>query len=113
METRKTYDFLTDGILAYGICIGRFFFKKSHRVVYAISDFPHIAGSDVYMYYQISKEDYEKLLELSHPDRIPDLPMPPETAEAFRRGFLCGESRYCLRSKFTLEDVDMSLTEPY
>ena len=112
-ETRKVRDFITDCVLAYGVSVGRFKFQKERKIVYAISDFPHIGASDVCMYYQISKEDYGKLLKLSCPDRVPDPEVSNEILEACRGEFLCGESAYCKRNSFTLEDADLSLTESY
>ena len=112
-EYKKVRDFISDGVLAYGVSVGRFKFQKERRVIYALSDFPHIGASDVLMYYQISKEDYEKLLKLSDPKKIPEPEVSGEIIEACRREFLCGESAYCKRNTFTLEDADLSLTESY
>ncbi len=112
-ESKKPRDFITDGVLAYGISVGRFKFQKERKTVYAISDFPHIGGSDVLMYYQISREDYEKLLKLSRPEQIPSPEVPGEITEACRKELLCGESAYCKRNAFTLGDADLSLTESF
>ena len=97
--------------LAYGVEVGRFVFEEGHTVVYAISDYPHIGASDVSMYYQLSKEDYETLLKKSLPDRIPDAETSKSETDACRHDFLCGESAYGKRSRFSLKDVDLSLTE--
>jgi hypothetical protein len=112
-ETKKVRDFIKDGILAYGVSVGRFKFQKERKIVYAISDYPHVGASDVLMYYQISKEDYEKLLELSCPDKMPVPEVSNEITEACRKEFLCGESAYCKRNAFTLGDADLSLTESF
>ncbi|MBQ6559853.1 MAG: hypothetical protein IJL85_03385 [Erysipelotrichaceae bacterium] len=112
-ESKKVRDFITDGILAYGVSVGRFKFQKERKIVYAISDFPHVGASDVLMYYQISKEDYGRLLKLSHPNEIPDPEISSEITEACRKDFLCGESAYCKRNTFTLEDTDRSLAESF
>ena len=113
IEYKKVRDFISDGVLAYGVSVGRFKFQKERRIIYALSDFPHIGASDVLMYYQISKEDYEKLLKLSDPEKIPEPEVSGEIIEACRREFLCGESAYCKRNTFTLEDADLSLAESY
>ncbi len=107
----KCRDFITEGILAYGVNVGSFVFEAERVTVYALSDLPHIAGSDVFMYYQISKEDHDRLLSLSSPRGIPDPPVSCEITDACRKGFLCGESAYCIRNEFCLEDVDLSLAE--
>ena len=112
-EEKKPEDFITDGILAYGVMAGRFLFEKERRTVYALSVFPHIGASDVFMYYQISREDYDRLLAMSLPDRVPEKEVPAEVTDACHRDFLCGESAYCVRNSFTVEDVDLSLTESF
>ena len=113
METKKARDFIKDGILGYGIEVGRFLFEEEHRIVYAVSDYPHIAGSDVYMYYQVDKQSYDRLVSLSCPDQVPSPPVPEETVNTCHQGFLCGESAYARRNKFTLDSVDLSLTESF
>ncbi len=46
MEEKKTSDFISDGVLAYGVEVGRFVFQNEHKTVYDVTDFPHIGGSD-------------------------------------------------------------------
>ena len=110
-ETKGVRDFIVDGILAHGVEIGRFVFEEEHTVVYAISDYPHIGTSDVFMYYQLSKDDYETLLKKSLPDRIPDTDIPKSETDAYHKVFLCGESACGKRNRFSLPDLDLSLTE--
>ena len=112
-ETRKCSDFISDGILAYGIAVGRFLFEEERRIVYAVSDYPHVGNSDVFMYYQISRMDYDRLLKMSLTQQIPDPPVQKETIEACHKSFLCGESAYSKRNAFSLKDTDLSLTETY
>ena len=110
-EKKKTVDFIADGVLSYGTEVGRIIFEENRTVIYALSDLTHIAASDSTMLYQISKEDYDRLLALSRPDSIPDPPVSSQVSDGCRRTFLCGESVHCKRNGFTLEDVDLSLTE--
>lgn len=112
-ETKGPFDLITDGILAYGVDVVRFIFEESRTIVYAISDLPHITASDCVMTYQISKSDYDKLLAMSIPSGVPNPPVPSVITKACRRCFLCGQSAYCERYKFTLEDADETLTERY
>ena len=112
-EKKRPDDMIRDGILAYGVTVGRFLFEKERKTVYAISDFPHIGASDVFMCYQISKTDYERLISMSRSDRIPAPEVSAEVTDACKRDFLCGESAYCKRNSFTLDDVDLSLTESF
>ncbi len=109
-EKKKTSDFIADGVLAYGVEVGRLLFRQAKKVVYALSDLPHVGPSDVTMLYQISKKDYARLLAMSLPHAIPDPPVPAEVTDACRRGFLCGESAYCHRTSCSLADADPSLT---
>ena len=97
-------------MLAYGVEVGRLLFRQAKKVVYALSDLPHVGPSDVTMLYQISKKDYARLLAMSLPHAIPDPPVPAEVTDACRRGFLCGESAYCHRTSCSLADADPSLT---
>ncbi len=113
MEKKKTFDFITDGVLAYGVDVGRFIFEQDRRIVYAVSDLPHIGPSDVRMVYQISKTDYDRLVSVSLPDRLPHPAVPAEVTDACRQRFLCGESAYCRRNEFSLADADPSLTESF
>ena len=113
MEKKKPTDLITDGILAYGVELGRLVFEEDRRIVYVVSDFPHIGSSDVFMLYQISRDDYERLLEMSLPDRIPDFPAAAEYTDACHQRFLCGESAYCRRNECSLEDIDLSLTDMF
>ncbi len=113
MEKKKPKDLIQDGVLAYGVSIGKFVFEEEQKTVYAISDFPHIGASDVFMCYQISKADYDRLLPMSKPHGIPVPEVSSEISDACHRVFLCGESAYCKRNEFSLEDVDLSLTETY
>jgi len=103
----------TDGVLAYGINLGRYIFEKERKIVYAISDFPHIGASDVFKTYQISKADYDRLLPLSEKNRIPNPAIPASETTPCRQRFLCGESVYCKRYYFTLDDADQALIDSY
>lgn len=111
MEEKKPSDMIVDGVLNYGVEVGRFLFEEERTTVYVISDFPHIGASDAFMVYQISKEDYDRLLAMSCQNRMPDLPVSADVTDACHREFLCGESAYCLRNRCTLKDVDLSLAE--
>lgn len=106
---KSTHDFISDGVLLYGVMVGRFIFKKEQKVVYAISDFPHIGPSDVLMIYQLSKSDYDMLLSKSLPHQIPEPHVSHSWAMSFRREFLCGDSAYCKRNRFSLDIADQSL----
>lgn len=110
-EKRRPQDMITDGILAYGVDVGRFLFDGGKVVVYAISDFPHIGPSDVLMTYQITKESYVLLMKMSEKHSIPRPAVPATFTDSCRIGFLCGESAYCKRNTFTLDDVDMEHVE--
>lgn len=110
-ETRSPNDFLCDGVLNYGVDVGRFVFKNTGKTVYAVSALPHIGASDVMMFYQISKLNYQRLLAMSLPDRIPEPPVPASVTELCHRRFLCGESAYCVRDAFTIFQTDSSLLE--
>lgn len=110
-EKKCHSDMITDGVLAYGVDVGRFVFESENCTVYVISDLPHISASDVLMIYQISKEDYQRLLPKSCVNRIPEPPVPAEETSVYRKRFLCGESAYCQRYWCTLADVDLSLAE--
>ena len=112
-EKKGPSDFKYDGILAYGVEIGRFVFENERKIVYAISDIPHIGPSDVFMTYQISKADYDRLLYWSEKNRIPNPAIPASETTPCRQRFLCGESAYCERYYFTLSDADESLVESY
>ena len=109
IETKNTPDLITDGILAYGVTVGRFEFSKGKKTVYAITDLLHVGPSDATMVYQISKKDHDWLLRFSQPDRLPDPPYPSELTENYHSHFLCGESAYCKRNRFSLKDADPSL----
>ncbi len=110
-EEKNPSDMITDGVLAYGVNVGRFLFNNGRAVVYAISDLPHIGASDVFMTYQITKDSYQLLLKMSEKNRIPTPAVPATITDACRIEFLCGESAYCKRYSFTLEDVDMDHVE--
>ncbi len=110
-ETKSPHDFLCDGVLNYGVDVGRFVFNQTKKTVYAISDLPHIGASDVMMFYQISKLNYQRLLAMSLPDRIPEPPIPASVTEPCRRRFLCGESAYCERNTFTVFQAESALVE--
>ena len=110
-EKKKPSDYVSDGVLAYGMEIGRLIFRQAKVVIYTLSDLPHIGGSDVLMLYQISKVDYDWLLSMSLPHAIPDPPVPYDVICACRRGFLCGESACCIRTSCSLTDADISLAE--
>lgn len=110
-EMKKCRDMITDGILAWGVDVGRFIFEEAKTVVYAVTDTPHCGPSDVEVDYQISKEDYLKLKSMSRPHGIPDPPVPKEVVDACRARFLCSQSAYADRYEFTLEHVDMNLVE--
>ena len=104
-------DMISDGVLSYGVDIGRFVFEEEGYTVYVISDLPHIGPSDVIMIYQITKEDYLRFLPMSCKNKIPSPPVSTIATEACRKKFLCGESAYCKRYYCTLNDVDLSLAE--
>ena len=110
-RVKSPHDMITDGVLSYGVDVGRFVFEEEGFTVYVISDLPHIGPSDVFMVYQISKADYEKLLALSCPNRIPEPPVPSAVTDACRKNFLCGESAYCKRYYCALDDADRALAE--
>lgn len=110
-EEKRSSDMITDGVLAYGVNVGRFLFNEGKIVVYAISDLPHIGASDVFMTYQITKESYQLLLKMSEPHSIPTPAVPATFTDSCRLEFLCGESAHCKRNTFTLEDVDMNHVE--
>ena len=111
MEIKKPKDFITDGVLAWGVCTGRFVFSDEKKIVYAVSDCPHIGGSDVFMYYQLSHEDYQKLMGMSRAHEIPVPPVPHEITDRCHREFLCGESAFSKRNAFSLEHADSGYTE--
>ena len=110
-EIKKIRDLITDGVLAYGVSVGRFEFENEGRTVYAITDCMHVGPSDVTMVYQISRKDYEWLLRFSQPQRVPDPPYPAEMAENYHKYFLCGESAYCRRNEFSLKDAEAPLLD--
>lgn len=110
-ETKCPSDFICDGILNYGVDVGRFVFQNTGKTVYAVSALPHIGPSDVMMFYQISTLDYQRLLGMSLSDRIPEPPVPASAVERSHRRFLCGESAYCKRYAFSVFQADLSLTE--
>jgi len=110
-RAKSPHDVITDGVLAYGVDVGRFVYEEEGYTVYVITDFPHIGASDVFMVYQISKADYEKLISMSCSGEIPRPPVPSAVTDACRKEFLCGESAYCKRFYCTLDDVDMALAE--
>ena len=109
----KTSDFIIDGILNYGLTIGRFVFEEERKIVYALNELMHIGGSDVMMIFQVSKNDYADLLNRSSTNGLPDFPVPYEMTEKYHDIFLCGESAYCKRNSFTLNDADPKLMESY
>lgn len=104
-------EMISDGVLDYGVSVGRFVFEEEGYTVFTISDLTHAGASDVYMVYQISKEDYLKLLSMSCKNNIPDPPVPSETTSPCRKKFLCGESAYCERYFCSLADVNLSWAE--
>lgn len=110
-EAKSPSDMVCDGVLAYGAEVGRFVFHKERSTVYVLSDLQHIGPSDVSMIYQISKEDYARLLKSSAQGRIPDVPVSRTMIDACKKRFLCGESAYCYRYRCTSADVDAALTE--
>jgi len=110
-RAKSPHDMITDGVLAYGVDVGRFVFEEEGFIVYVISDFPHIGPSDVFMVYQISKADYEKLLSMSCKNSIPRPPVSSKVTDACRKDFLCGESAYCKRYYCSMDDVDVNLAE--
>lgn len=110
-EEKNTSDMITDGVLAYGVNVGRFLFNEGRIVVYAISDLPHIGASDSFMTYQITKDSYQQLLKMSEKNAIPQPAVPATVTDPCRIEFLCGESAHCKRNTFTLEDVDMDNVE--
>lgn len=110
-EIKDCNDMISDGVLAWGVCVGRFVFKKYGKVVFAITDTPHVGPSDVTVCYQLSRDEYERLLSLSQPHSIPTPSVPSAVTNMFYTRFLCSESAYSKRTKFTLKDVDLSLCE--
>lgn len=110
-RAKSPHDMITDGVLAYGVNLGRFVYEEEGYTVYVISDFPHIGPSDVFMVYQISKADYEKLLSLSCKGNVPQPSVSSAVTNECRKEFLCGESAYCERYYCALENVDLSLAE--
>lgn len=113
-EIKGPHDFISDGILAWGVEIGRFVFEKFHTIVYTLTDTPHIGPSDTTMYYQITKQDYERLSKMVIESfTIFSESVPSSVTTPCWRDLLCGESIHCKRNKFTLRDVDLSLVEKY
>ncbi len=110
-EMKNCRDMITDGILAWGVEVGRFVFDEGKTTVYALTDTPHVGPSDVIVCCQISKADYLKLLSMSLPSGIPNPPVPESVTEPCRRNFLCSQSAYAERYEFSLEHVDMELVE--
>jgi len=110
-EIKSCHDFIGDGVLAYGVDVGRIVFEKYGKVVYVLTDLPHIGASDVLICYQISREVYDSLLAMSQPHRIPDPPVSAMITNKYQDRFLCSESAYAKRAKFTLQDVDLSLCD--
>ena len=108
MEKKQSEDFISSGVLAWGVLIGKFVFEEAGVEVFAITECLHIGGSDVYRYSQISVTDYENLLPKSIAKGIPNPPMPEGQIRPYKRNFLCGES-IDWKNEFSLEDVDMSL----
>ncbi|MCQ2233430.1 MAG: hypothetical protein MJZ24_01660 [Paludibacteraceae bacterium] len=106
-ERKSPGDMITDGVLAYGVNVGRFLFNEGKIVVYAISNLPHIGVSDVFMTYQITKDSYKALQKMSEKNGIPTPAVPASLTESCHIEFLCGESAYCKRNTFTLEEVNM------
>lgn len=111
MDKRKSYDFISDGKLAYGVEIGRFILDN--KIVYALSDLMHVSGSDVSMFYQLRKNDYDKLYLLASKGYVPDPPVSREITDKYHNIFLCGESAHAKRNGFTLKDVAINFTEDY
>ena len=107
MEKKRTKDFISSGVLAWGVLIGKFVFEEDGVEVYAITECLHIRGSDVYSFAQISVDDYEKLLPESKVKGIPNSSIPENKLQSYKRRFLCGESEDW-KNEFSLEDVDMS-----
>lgn len=110
MEKKGTKDFISSGVLAWGVLIGKFVFEQEGGEVYAIAECLHISGSDVYRFVQISVDDYEKLIPESKIKGSPHPSIPDDEVRSYMRGFLCGESK-AWRNEFSLEDVDMSLVK--
>jgi len=112
-EIKSGHDMKCDGVLAWGVDVGRFVFEQYGKVVYAITDMPHVGASDVMICYQISRADYEHLLAMSRPHAIPNPPVPATITNQYYNHFLCSESAYAIRNEFTLRDVDLSLCDEY
>lgn len=110
-ETKSYHDFLCDGVLSYGVEIGRFVFRNTRKTVYAISELLHIGPSDVMMFYQISRLNYLRLLPMSLPNRIPEPPISASITNPCRLRFLCGESADCRRTAFTVFHADSAFIE--
>lgn len=103
------FDYVSDGILAYGVNVGRVLFENENKTVYVISDLSHNGASDVMTLYQISKNNHLMLLKHSLPDRIPSPPVNSAVTDACHHLFLCSESAHSIRNRFRLNDTDMSL----
>lgn len=110
-EIKTWHDMIDDGVLAWGVQVGRFVFEKYGKVVYAITETPHIGPSDVTVCYQISRADYDHLMAMSQPHSIPDPPIPSTITDKYHDIFLCSQSAYAKRYEFTLREVDMSLCD--
>jgi len=110
-EVKSWRDMLSDGILAWGVDVGRFVFEKYGKVVYALTDTPHVGASDVVMCYQISPIVYKRLLKMSKRGGIPQPPVSKALTDQYHDLFLCSQSAYAIRYEFTLRDVDLSLCD--
>jgi len=110
-EIKAWRDMISDGVLAWGVDVGRFVFEKYGKVVYALTDTPHVGPSDVTICYQISRAEYERLLAMSRPHAIPEPSVPAAITDQYHDRFLCSQSAYAIRYEFTLRNVDLSLCD--
>ncbi len=91
-------DMTDDGVLAYGVTIGRFVFAPEGYTVFVISDLAHIGPSDVLMLYQITKEDYLKLLPLAGKHQI-------RTRRSLRRSPMPAGGNSCAGNPRTVKET--------
>jgi len=107
LEIKDSNDFIGDGVLSYGVRIGRFEFLS--QTIYAISNIIH-ARTDCNLYWLLSKAEYEDLKLLSKTKLTEFESIPKGINEFlydkyFNNKFLCGETIYCERATFSLNDV--------
>jgi len=110
-EIKNWHDMVDDGVLAWGVQVGRFVFEKYGKVVYALTDTPHVGPSDVVVCYQLSRAEYDELLAMSESHRIPNPSVPSTLTDQYHTRFLCSQSAYAKRYDFTLQDVELELCD--